>query len=474
MKRSSLALILLLSALLLSLVSAQTILWEHTWGGTDDDYFLGVSVDRFGNSYAVGYTYSFGAGDTDAFIAKFGSDGSLLWDRTWGGDDEDEAEGVAVDDSGNAYMTGYTYFGAGDTDAFIAKFYAGGSLAWDLTWGWIHDEEATDIALDKDGNIYIVGDTSSFGAGDMDAFIAKFDSSGGLIWDRIWGGSSDDWGYGVSVDEDGNVYIVGSTTSFGAGANDAFIAKFSSNGDLIWDRTWGTSSIEGAYGIAVDVHGNVYVTGNTQAYHLTRLEDVFIAKFSSDGNLIWDLVWGGSDPDYGEDIDVDDAGNLYVVGSTFSFGNKGFLLRLDSDGNLLRQVAWGGTGADHLVSVDVSGAFLCAAGDTISRSRTVRDIAGTTLSILATISDPAATPADPSASVGDPAATIRDPSATVDNVVNYDAAILQFKILLPVGGEITTPYSQKGWRQITLMIAIISLTLILTIIMIIRKHYVRS
>ena len=481
MKRSfSLVLILLLSALLLSLVSAQTILWEHTWGGASDDTAYDTAIDRFGSSYMVGYTDSFGAGYGDAFIAKFGSGGSLIWDRTWGGADAEVALGVALDNGGDAYVAGDTGgFGAGGDDAFIAAFDGAGNLLWDLTWGGTGYDLASDIALDRDGNIYMVGVTSSFGAGDTDVFVAKFDSRGSLVWDRTWGGTLSDEHPNLAVDKSGNIYIMGTTSSFGTGAGDIFIAKFSPDGSLIWDLTWGTSAAEYTWevysGLVVDDEGNLYVTGTTTAYGATRGYDVFVAKFDSDGNLIWDLVWGGTGEDWGRAIGLDEFGNIYVVGETESFGpsTDGFLLKLDPTGKLLSQMAWGGDDYDALFSVAVRGSKLSAVGEADSPTRSIKTISGSILDVSATIADPPATITDPDATITDPDATVIDPDATLDTVVGEEAAILQFRVPVPVGGEVITPYSQRGWEQITSIMAIVSLISILTITVIIRRRYMK-
>ncbi len=154
---------------------------------------------------------------------------TLQWDRLWGGVAGDYARGVAVSPDGDyVYVVGYTAsFGAGGK-AFIAKYSSGGSMVWDTLWGGLSTDDAYGIAVSPDGNyIYIVGRTFSFGAGGYDTFLAKYGSGGSMVWDTLWGGADNDASGGVSASPNGNhVYIAGSTKSFGTGYEDVFLARY--------------------------------------------------------------------------------------------------------------------------------------------------------------------------------------------------------------------------------------------------------
>ncbi|MGA8858048.1 MAG: SBBP repeat-containing protein [Candidatus Bathyarchaeia archaeon] len=128
------------------------------------------------------------------------------------------------------------------------------------TWGGSSFDNGSGVAVDGSGNVYVTGVTASFGAGGQDVFLLKYDSSGSLQFQKTWGGTSGDGGYGVAVDGSGNVYVTGSTSSFGAGGGDAFLLKYDSSGSLQFQKTWGGIHYDEGDGVAVS-GGVAYVTG---------------------------------------------------------------------------------------------------------------------------------------------------------------------------------------------------------------------
>ncbi len=292
--------------------------WNITWGGSDYDYGNDIILDDLGNIYITGVTYNFGAGEVDAFIAKFDSSGNSVMNITWGGSDIEGASGIILDVSGNIYITGSTSsFGAGEEDAFIAKFDSSGNSLMNITWGGSDKDWGEGIALDDSGNIYITGLTD-YGTWWGDAFIAKFNSSGDSIMNITWGGNDQDYGESIALNDSGNIYITGYTESFGAGEADAFIAKFNSSGNSVMNITWGGSDDDQGKDIILDGLGNIYITGYTYSFGSSH-GDAYVAKFNSHGNPIRIVTWGGVNHDGGYGIALDDSGNTYITGHTFSF-----------------------------------------------------------------------------------------------------------------------------------------------------------
>nr|MDO8119139.1 hypothetical protein [Candidatus Sigynarchaeota archaeon] len=140
---------------------------------------------------------------TRSLVAS-GSATALVWERTWGGTEMEAGRGVATATDGMVYMAGYTdSFGMGFSDAFLAKYDASGTLLWNRTCGGTSTEFGCNVAIAADETIYLAGSTSSAGAGGLDAFLAKYNATGSQLWNRTWGGTSSDLGWGVAAADDG-------------------------------------------------------------------------------------------------------------------------------------------------------------------------------------------------------------------------------------------------------------------------------
>ena len=362
-------------------------------GSSGQDFGYAIAIDGSGNAYITGLTESdessFPAtvgpdltynGNQDAFIAKVSSSGTgLVYCGYIGGINNDGGYGIAVDDSGNAYVSGSTESTEatfpvtigpdlthnGGSDAFVAKVNSSGT---DLVYcgyiGGSGGDYEDDIAVDGWGNAYVTGFTNSTEAtfpvtigpdlthnGGFDTFVAKVDSSGtGLVYCGYIGGSADDWYSHIAVDGSGNAYITGMTRSnqvtfpvvlgpdltfngdIHIGDIDIYVAKVDSSGaGLVYCGYIGGSDWEYFGDIAVDDSGNAYVVGQTMSTQATfpvtvgpdltqnGADDVFIAKVNSSGTgLVYCGYIGGSGGDTEPSVAVDKSGNAYVSGLTCS------------------------------------------------------------------------------------------------------------------------------------------------------------
>ena len=202
--------------------------------------------------------------------------GTLRWTRQFGTSDFDRARGVATDADGNIYTTGHTRgalegSGAGEYDAFIRSYDTNGDLRWTRQFGTNRDDRGHGVATDANGNVYTTGYTSGAlegaNAGGTDAFIRSYDTNGNLRWTRQFGTIGDEFANGIATDANGNVYTTGYTWGVLEGANaghiDAFIRSYDVHGDERWTRQFGTNTEDRANGIATDANGNVYTSGYT-------------------------------------------------------------------------------------------------------------------------------------------------------------------------------------------------------------------
>jgi hypothetical protein len=386
-------LVLLFSSSLVGFSYAGALVYSTYLGGANWDWGWGITIDSSGNAYITGGTGASnfpttpGAFDTsyhsgqNVFVTKLNATGTALVYSTYlGGGFGDIGYGIALDNLGNAYITGNTYssdfpttpsafdtsFNGGSSDAFVSKLNASGTaLVYSTYLGGENYDEGRSIALDSLGNAYLTGYTSSTGFpiisgtfdtsnnGGADVFVSKLNSSGtALVYSTYLGGGSEDYGYGIAIDSSGNAYVTGytgSSTDFpttpGAydttsnGSWDVFMSKLNPSGTgLVYSTYLGGGSDDYGRGIAIDSSGNAYVTGytlstnfpttlgaldttfsyNTDAYgHI--LPDAFVSKLNASGTaLVYSTYLGGGSEDYGWAIAVDSSGNAYITGYTLS------------------------------------------------------------------------------------------------------------------------------------------------------------
>jgi hypothetical protein len=354
-------------------------IWAKKFGGENLDNGAAIAIDEDGNIYTTGYFrgtvdfdpgmgthYLTSVGYSDVFISKLDASGNFIWAKQLGGDGFDMGSGIAIDDSGNIYVTGdfqqtvdfdpnagvFDITAAGDYDVFILKLDAFGNFVWAKKIGGIDQEKCNSITVDGAGNVYTTGrflgacdfdpgpDTYTLTpTGLFDTFISKLDSDGGFLWAKQIGGISSCEGNSLAVDVMENVYLTGYfafTVDFDPGANifemtaagmhDIFVAKLNESGDFAWAKQMGGAGDDYGYSIALDENGNVYTTGsfrntadfdpgvnsfNLIAYGNT---DIFISKLDSLGNFIWAHQLSGSSFESGHSITVNNVGNVYTTG----------------------------------------------------------------------------------------------------------------------------------------------------------------
>jgi hypothetical protein len=281
--------------------------WMRQVGTSGPDLSYGIVTDPWGNALITGCTDgdldALNAGGSDAFAAKYDAGGNAIWIRQLGTNNVDRGWRIATDVAGNAFITGYTYGAlggshAGGDDAFVAKYDIAGNLAWTRQLGTSTSDGGYDAATDGTGNVFITGYTNgslgSPNAGSWDGFVAKYDGTGHLAWTRQFGRVSSDISRSIATDSGGNVFVYGSTEGALGGANaggsDGFVAKYDTAGNMAWIRHFGTSSEETCRGIATDLSGNVFITGSTSGA-LAGASAGGSDAFVAKYNAAGDLLW---------------------------------------------------------------------------------------------------------------------------------------------------------------------------------------
>jgi uncharacterized delta-60 repeat protein len=321
---------------------ATVTVWGHTWGNTLDDKANAVATDADGNTYVAG-SYSAGALNTDALLVKYGADGSLLWQKTWGGAQDDISYGITGDGAGNVYVTGETENFGVQAQVFILKYTPAGVLLWQKVWGSVWYASGRAITLNSAGSVYVTGYSAGMGTGYESLILLKYEGDGTYVGEVGLSTTNDINGFSLAVDNSDNVFIAGMTQDTPTGYEDMFVVKYSPDGTMLWQKSWGGDLTDTAYGVSTDASGNAYVAGQTWDYGQGST-DVVLLKFDTDGALLWQETWGGPDHDEAYAITADGSGNLYVTGDTISFGAgmfDGFLLKFSPDGASLWARTWG-------------------------------------------------------------------------------------------------------------------------------------
>ena len=315
---------------------AGAVQWQRTFGGAGSDKGFSVAIDSSDNVYAFGQTLSAGAGVTDFLLAKYNSAGTIQWQRTLGGSGYDLGFSVAIDSSDNVYVLGQERSTSAAYAFLLAKYNSSGAIQWQRVLGGTGTDSGRSVAIDSSDNVYVLGYQDSAGAGLDDFLIAKYNSSGVIQWQRVFGGSGNEQGYSVAIDSSDNVYVLGYTSSTGAGSNDFLLAKYNSSGTIQWQRVLGGASSEIGYSVAIDSSDNVYALGQTNSTGAGDY-DFLLAKYDSSGAVQWQRTLGGASEDIGNSIAIDSSDNLYVFGTgrTTNLGFRAFLLaKLPNDGSL--------------------------------------------------------------------------------------------------------------------------------------------
>ena len=360
-------LVLLVTAFFFQEVTlAQNFTWAKRGGGTGRDQGYALSTDASGNVYVTGEFTGTGtfapnvsltsAGNVDFFLVKYDSAGNSLWGKKGGGTLTDRGYGVVVGSDGCPVVTGH-YYGtstfdsvtvtsSGNLDAFTAKYSADGKLLWFKEGKSVSQTSSRSIALDNQGNYVVVGYFGTTGnltatfdnvtltaVGQRDIYIVKYNKDGVIQWGVSAGGNAaSEEAKDVACDAAGNIYVTGtfkdtayfgSTTLIGQGGADIFVAKYSPSGTLVWVKGAGGIKEDEGSAIALDGSGNVYVGGRIDSaavfdaktsYVSAGGYDAFIAKYDNSGNLLWVKFGGGPNNDYLNGL-VCDQGGVLGIGS---------------------------------------------------------------------------------------------------------------------------------------------------------------
>ena len=454
-----------------ALVIDPDLLFSTFLGGASADQGRGIAVDTSGNIYVTGFTSStnfplvspvkFFSGSTDAFVTKISLSPTphVVYSTVLGGSAATQANAIAVDSRGEAFITGYTSspdFPAvsplqpsllGSRNVFIAELSADGSkLLFSTFFGGGADEEGKGIALDTSNNIYVTGFATSTNFPVLnspralpslsDAFALKILAGGSKLgYSVLLGGQGNDAGAGIAANPSGDAYVTGSTSSTDfptanprqgllRGSQNAFLTELDPTGKILFSTFHGGGASDAAAAIALDSQGNAYIAGSTTSPDFPVLnqiqtyrggKDIFLSKFSSGGTLIYSTFLGGSADDSAAGIAVDEFGEVFITGQTISTdfplmnqvqgiegGLNAFMEEVNPAGSsLILSTILGGSSTDSgaAIALDASGnAFVTGSTDSTDFmiKSPIFGYAGSTDAFVSEISNPNQPPSAPS------------------------------------------------------------------------------
>lgn len=340
---------------LVKINSIGVIVWQKFYGGSNDEFLYDVKETPDGGYILAGYTNSNNGevtgshGSADYWIVKTNENGDIVWQKTFGGSSIDVANSITLTNDGGYIVSGYTYSNDGDVignhgleDYWVIKLDSSGNKQWQKTYGGSNYDDARSIIQSSDGN-YIVAGTSSSNNGDVtnnhgnsDFWVLKINSTGGIIWQKTYGGNNGEALFSIIESQNGGYILVGQSDSHNGdvtenkGLSDFWIVKISDTGNLEWQKSYGGSQIDRASSIQNTSDGGYIVAGyslsndgDVSGHHGNNiLGDCWIIKLNNIGNIQWEKAYGGNNGDYATSIVQDtDGGFVFLSYSNSTDGD---------------------------------------------------------------------------------------------------------------------------------------------------------
>ena len=393
-KKIKIFLVLILLIIPINISAKEEQVEMTSFGGSHQDYFEGTTQTSDGGFIAVGFSGSTDLdglenyGNNDAIIVKFDKDNNIEWKTKYGGSKGDRFYKVIETENKEYIAVGYgdsnigeTVVNKGNNDGIIVKFDKDGKVVWQKNYGGNNDDRFFGIDTTTDGCFVVTGRVhadsidgiTNYGNGD--AIILKFDKDGNQLWAKTYGGNKFDNFNEVATTDNGEYIAVGYTGSTDInglenyGNNDAVIVKFDKDGNVIWHKKWGGAKGDFFYKAEHTQDDGVIVVGYSDSTIGESIvnkgnNDAIIVKFDKDGNVLWQKNYGGTNADYFETVAQLKNGSYIAVGHTVSTDitdttNNGgidiLIVNFDKNGNMENHKKIGGSSDDYLKSVAATG-----------------------------------------------------------------------------------------------------------------------
>jgi hypothetical protein len=316
MKKYILNFILVITSL--CVFSQNDTTYIHTFGGANDEKILQIK-ETLGNTFiSVGYTGTYGNGNSDVYLLKTDSVCNKIWSRHIGSSGVDWGYSITPTSDNGLAIAGYTNsYGAGGYDVLLIKTDSIGEVLWQKTFGGTDWDFGYSIKETSDGGLLIAGKTYSSGAGGADAYIIKTDNLGNLEFEKTYGGPGKEAANDIIIDSDGNYVFIGETSSSSNGQTDLLLQKINSSGDEIWTKSFGDSLNEVGYSLVQTQDFGYAMAGYCESYSPEGDKQIYTLKASSSGNFMWQHIHGrASLPDEAKTVFELPSGRLFYSGYT--------------------------------------------------------------------------------------------------------------------------------------------------------------
>ncbi len=388
--KNVITLLALLTLTYSAFAQAPPVQWQRSLGGSLGEELFDIQHTLDGGYVMTGYTTSsngdvtLALGEEDVWVVKLDSTGTMEWERSYGGSEQDIGHSIKQTPDGGYIVAGKTWSSDGDVtsnhgdfDLWVLRLDNNGNLQWERNLGGPFKELGGYTAVSTSGDFFVAGSSKSLSGdltsnnGDFDIWIVKLDMNGSLIWEHSFGGSEEDFVMGICSTSDGGVIASGYSYSENGdlttnlGFSDAWLIKLAANGDIDWKRTYGGTQYDSANDIQQTTEGGYIVAGSSYSNDgdLTSNNggwDMWVFKLDPSGDIQWQTSFGGTSLDVGMSVSQTTDGGYIVAGHSDSNNgdfpiNQGeedtWILRLDPAGALLWQRSFGGSTYDWAAAV---------------------------------------------------------------------------------------------------------------------------
>jgi len=329
------------------------IVWDKTYGGYEDDYLSSIVLTPDGGALLAGKTSSKGAGHTDMYLVRVDKEGNQLWDKTYGGVDKEDVASIVLTPDGGALLAGM--FRSKDSikpGMYLIKVDENGEQLWDNNYGTSNYDALSSIALTPDGGALLGGTSRPEGRTVSDMYLVKIDQNGNQLWDKSYGNVNEaDYITSLAVTPDG--VLLGGFTLKGQRDFEMYLVKVNLDGTPIWEKHYGANTNEEfMWSIAPTKDGGALLGGTTESIEANN-QDMYLVRINKNGEQLWEKTYGGSNLDgINTIINTPDEGAL-IGGTTKSKGvgsTDMYLVKVDKEGNQVWDETYGDIGPNQIKS----------------------------------------------------------------------------------------------------------------------------